>query len=72
MFFLNFEPVHCSTVQQLCCFLTCIQVAEEAGKVVCYAHLSKKFPLSCDPDKGFSVVSEAEIDVFLEFTCFFL
>ena len=24
----------------------------------------------CDPLKGFSVVSEAEIDVFLEFPCF--
>ena len=26
----------------------------------------------CDPHKGFSTVSEAEVDVFLEFPCFFL
>ena len=25
----------------------------------------------CDPHKGFSVVNEAEVDVFLEFSCFF-
>ena len=42
-----------------CCFLTCIQVSQEAGKVVWY------------PVKGFSVVSKAEVDVFLEFPCFF-
>ena len=27
-----------------CCFLTCIQVSQEAGQVVCYSHLFKKFP----------------------------
>ena len=25
----------------------------------------------CDPEKGFGVISEAEVDVFLEFPCFF-
>ena len=25
----------------------------------------------CDPHKGFSVVNEAEVDIFLEFSCFF-
>ena len=25
----------------------------------------------CDPHKGLSVVSESEVDVFLEFSCFF-
>ena len=24
----------------------------------------------CDPNKGFSIVKEAEVDVFLEFPCF--
>ena len=25
----------------------------------------------CDPHKGFSVVNETEVDVYLEFSCFF-
>ena len=39
--------------------------------MVWYSHLFKNFPVCCDPHKGFSVVSEAEVDVFLEFPCFF-
>ena len=54
-----------------CCFLTCIQISQEAGQVVWYSHLLKNFPQFCNPRKGFSVVSEAEIHVFLEFSCFF-
>ena len=53
-----------------CCFLTCIQVSQEAGKVVWYSHFLN-FPVCCDPHKGFSIVNEAELDVFLEFSCFF-
>ena len=55
-----------------CCFLTCIQIAQEAGKVVWYSHLLNKFPqfVVIHTVKGFSVVSEAEVDVFLEFSCF--
>ena len=37
--FLNFEPVHCSTTISNCCFLTCIQISQEAGQVVWYSHL---------------------------------
>ena len=34
--------------------------------------ISKNFPVCCDPTvKIFSVVNEAEVDVFLEFSCFF-
>ena len=53
--------------------LTCIQVFQEAGKVVCYSHLLKNFPycLVIHTVKGFSGVNEAEIDVFLEFSYFF-
>ena len=51
------------------CFLTCIQISQQAGKVVWYSHLSKNFPVCCDPHKGFSVVSESELDVFLELSC---
>ena len=56
-----------------CCFLTCIQVSQEVGKVVWYSHLFKDFPqlVVIRTVKGFSVVSEAEEDVFLELSCFF-
>ena len=69
--FPNFEPVHCSTSGSNCCFLTRIQVFHEAGKVVWYSHLFKNFPpfVVIHTVKGFSVVNEAEVDVFLEFLC---
>ena len=55
-----------------CCFLTGIQISQEAGKVVWYSHLFKEFStVCCDPHKGFSVVNETEVDVYLEFSCFF-
>ena len=38
--------------------------------MVCYSHFFN-FPVFCDPHKGFSIVNEAEVDVFLEFPCFF-
>ena len=52
--------------------MTCIQVSQEAGKVVWYFHFFKNFPQFevIYIVKGFSVVNEAEIDVFLEFPCF--
>jgi len=55
-----------------CCFLTCLQVSQETGKVVWYSCLSKNFPqfVVIHTVKGFSVVNEAEVDVFLEFPCF--
>ena len=68
--FPKFEPVHCSMASSNCCFLTCIQVSQEAGKVVWYSHLFKNFPVcSAHTVKGFSVVSE-EINIFLKFPCF--
>ena len=41
--------------------------------VVWYFHLLKNFPqfVVIHTVKGFSVVNEAEVDVFLEFSCFF-
>src|SRR5574341_976574 len=56
-----------------CCFLTCIQVSQEANKVVWYSHLFKNFPqfVVIHTVKGFSIVNETEVDVFLEFSCFF-
>ena len=56
-----------------CCFLTCIQISQDSGKVVWYSHLFKNFPKFdvIHTAKGFSIVNEAEVDVFLEFFCFF-
>ena len=67
--FPNFEPVCCSN----CCFLTCIQVSQEVGKEVWYYHLFKNFLqfVVIHTVKGFNIVNEAEVDVFLEFSCFF-
>ena len=41
--FLNLELVHCSLSSSNCCFLTCIQISQEAGKVVWYSHILKYF-----------------------------
>ena len=52
--------------------MTHIQVSQEADKVVWYSYLFKNFPqfVVIHIVKGFSIVNEAEIDVFLEFLCF--
>ena len=56
-----------------CCFLTCIQISQEAGQMVWYSHLLKNFPqfVVIHTVKDFSVINEAEVDIFLEFFCFF-
>ena len=56
-----------------CCFLTCIQISQEAGQVVWYSHLLKNFQqfIVTHTVKGFGIVNKAEIDVFLELCCFF-
>ena len=71
--FPNLEPVHCSMPCPNCCFLTCIQVSQEAGKMVLYSYLFKNFPqfIVIHTVKGFGIVTKAEIDVFLEFSLFF-
>ena len=55
------------------CFLTCIQVSQEAGQVAWYSHLFQNFPqfIVIHTVEGFGVVNKAEIDVFLELPCFF-
>ena len=67
----QFGTVCCSMSDSDCCFLTCIQISQEAGKVVWYSHLFQNFPqfVVIHTVKGFSTVDEAE--VFLEFSCFF-
>ena len=56
-----------------CCFLTCIQVSQEAGYVAWYSHLFKNFPqfVAIYTVKGFGLVNNAEVDVFLELSWFF-
>ena len=56
-----------------CCFLTCIQISQEAGQVVWYSHLLKSFSqfIVIHTVKGFGIVNKAEIDVFLKLSCFF-
>ena len=60
------EPVCCSMSSPNCCFLTCIQVSQEAGQVVWYSHLLKNFPqfIVIHTVKGFGIVNKAEIGGF--------
>ena len=66
--FPNFEPGCCSMSVSNCCFLTCIQISQEAGKVVWYSHLFQNFPqfVVIHTVKDFGIVNKAEVDVFLE------
>ena len=67
------EPVCCSMSSSNCCFLTCIQISQEADPVVWYSHLFQNFPqfIVIHTVKGFGIVNKAELDVFLELSCFF-
>ena len=38
--------------------------------MVWYSHLLN-FPVCCDPHRDFGVVNKAEVDIFLELSCFF-
>ena len=55
-----------------CCFLTHIQVSQDTGKVVWYFYCFKNFPqlFVIQTLKGFSVVNEAEVNIFLELPWF--
>ena len=65
--FASLETVHCSMFSTNCCFLSCIQISQEVGKMIWYSHLFKNFPLFIvmHTDEGFSIVSEAEVYSFL-------
>ena len=71
--FPDLETVCCSISSSNCCFLSCIQISQRADKVVCYSHLFKNFPqfVVIHTVKGFGIVNKAEVDVFLELSCFF-
>ena len=69
--FPNLESVSCSMSSSNGCFLTCIQISQEAGKVVWYSHLFKNFPqfVVIHTVKGFGLVNKAEVSVFWWIHC---
>ena len=71
--FPDLEPVCCSMSSPNCCFLTCIRISQELGKVVWYSQLFQNFPqfVVTHTVKCFRVVNKAEVGVFLELSCFF-
>ena len=62
----QFGTSPCSMSGSKCCFLTCIQISQEADKVVWYSHLLENFPqfVVIHIVKGFGIVNKAEVDVF--------
>ena len=71
--FPDLESVCCSMSSSDCCFLICIQISQESGQVVWCSHLLKNFSqfVVIHIVKGFGIVNKAEVDVFLELSCFF-
>ena len=70
--FPDLEPVCFSVSSSNCCFLTCIQISQEAGHVVCYSHIFKNFPqlVVIHTVKGFGTVNKAEEKFFWNFLAF--
>ena len=70
--FPNLEAVS-SMSSSNCSFLTCIQISQEAAQAVWNSHLFKNVPqfVVIHTVKGFGIVKKAEVDVFLELSCFF-
>ena len=68
--FPNFDPVHCSMSSSNCYFLTCIQISHEV-RFLWYSHLLEFSTVSCDPHSKALAVNKAEVDIFLELSCFF-
>ena len=67
------KPLCCFMPSSNCYYLICIQVSQEAGQVVWYSHLFHNFPqfVVIHTVKGFGTVNKAEVDIFLEPSCFF-
>ena len=65
------EPVCCSMSSSNYCFLTSIEVSQEAGQVVWYSCLFQNFPqfLVTHTVNIFGMVNKSEIDVFLKLSC---
>ena len=66
------ELACCSMPSSNCCYLTCVQISQEAGQVVWYSHLFQNFPqfVVILTVKVFGIVNKAKIDVFLELFAF--
>ena len=49
-----------------------MQIPQEASQVVWYSHLFQNFPqfIVIHTVKGFGIINKAEIDIFLELSCF--
>ena len=64
-FFSNLEPIRCSMSGSNCCFLTCIQVSQETGRVVWYFYLLKDFLqfIVIHTVKSFNIANE-EVNLF--------
>ena len=67
------EPVCYSMSSYNCCSLNCIEISQEAGQVVWYSQLLKNFPhfVVIRAVKSFGIVNKSDVNVFLEFSCFF-
>ena len=70
--FPNLEPVHFS-MSGSNCFLPDLHTDFSGGRSggLVFPSLEEFSTACCDPHKGFSIVNEAKVGVFLEFSCFF-
>ena len=71
--FPNLEPVFCSMSGSNWYLLTCMQISQEAGKMVWYSHLLRNFPQFAviHTVKVFGIVNKEEVYIFLELSRFF-
>ena len=72
--FPNLELVLCPMSGSKCCFLTCIQISQEADQVAWYPHLFQNFPqlVVIYTVKDFGVIDKTEVYVSLELACFWM
>ena len=63
--FPDLKPVCCSMSSSNCCFLTCIQISQEAGQVVWYSHLLKNFPQFVVIHRVLFVVIQARLQWYM-------
>ena len=71
--FPDLETACCFISSSNCCFLNHIKISQEAGQVIWHSPLFKNFPqfVVIHTIKGFGIGNKAEVDVFLELSCFF-
>ena len=69
----DLEPIHCSMSSSNCCFLTCIQISQEAGSGGLIFPSLQEFPTVCCDSHSQRLwrVNKAEIDIFLVLSRFF-